>query len=76
MPDIVPNLIYVCEDQLKVLGRSRGSSYVRRQIAHWQQHYGANVAERVAYALKGKYDETPLPEFPMAPIPGPRRRYT
>ncbi len=76
MSDVVPNLIYVCEDQLKVLGRSRGSSYVRRQIAHWRQHYGANVAERVASALKGKYDETPLPEFPMAPIPRPRRRYT
>lgn len=76
MADLVPNLIYVCEDQLKVLGRSRGSSYVRRQLKFWREQLGETDANRIAAALKGKYDETPQPEFPIAPIPRPRRRYT
>jgi hypothetical protein len=73
MTDVVPHLIYNCEDQLKVLGRSRGSSYVRRQLAHWRSHYGDITADRVAASLSGKYDLTPQPETPMQPIPRPRQ---
>lgn len=75
--DVTPHLIAICEDQLKVLGRSRGSSYVRRQISHWRQHYGHNVAERVSTALHGRYDAIPQPEHPIQPIrhPRPQRRY-
>lgn len=69
MADVAEHLIYNCEDQLKVLGRSRGSAYVRRQIAFWREHYGPAVSERVRGRLIGKYDETPQPDIPITRRP-------